>query len=41
MEKGAFNTTFMTGADYKTWVENAEKLHFGLMKDAGFLAKTN
>jgi putative tricarboxylic transport membrane protein len=41
MEKGAFNTTFMTGADYKKWVENAEKLHYGLMKDAGFLAKTN
>jgi putative tricarboxylic transport membrane protein len=41
MEKGAFNTTFMAGADYKKWVENAEKLHHGLMKDAGFLAKTN
>src|SRR5690242_7787306 len=41
MEKGAFNTTFMTGAEYKKWVENAEKLHYGLMKDAGFLAKTN
>jgi tripartite-type tricarboxylate transporter receptor subunit TctC len=41
MEKGAFNTTFMAGADYKKWVEDAEKLHFGLMKDAGFLAKTN
>ena len=41
MEKGAFNTTFMTGAEYKKWVEDAEKLHYGLMKDAGFLAKTN
>ena len=41
MEKGAFNTTFMTGADYKKWVEDAENLHLGLMKDAGFLAKTN
>jgi putative tricarboxylic transport membrane protein len=41
MEKGAFNQTFMSGADYKKWVENAEKLHQGLMKDAGFLAKTN
>jgi tripartite-type tricarboxylate transporter receptor subunit TctC len=41
MEKGAFNTTFMTGGDYKKWVEDAEKLHLGLMKDAGFLAKTN
>jgi tripartite-type tricarboxylate transporter receptor subunit TctC len=41
MEKGAFNTTFMTGAEYKKWVEDAEKLHLGLMKEAGFLAKTN
>ena len=31
----------MTGDEYKKWVENAEKLHYGLMKDAGFLAKTN
>ena len=41
MEKGAFNQTFMAGADYRKWVENAEKRHVGLMKEAGFLAKTN
>jgi putative tricarboxylic transport membrane protein len=41
MEKGAYNQTFMAGAEYKKWVEGAEKLHYGLMKDAGFLAKTN
>jgi tripartite-type tricarboxylate transporter receptor subunit TctC len=41
MSDGAFNTTFMTGAEYAKWVADAEKLHEGLMKDAGFLAKTN
>ncbi len=39
MEKGAFNQTTMTGDDYAKWVASAEKLHYGLMKDAGFLAK--
>jgi putative tricarboxylic transport membrane protein len=28
----------MTGADYTTWVENEEKRHEALMKEAGFLA---
>lgn len=41
MEKGAFNQTFMAGADYRKWVEAAEKRHVDLMKAAGFLAKTN
>jgi tripartite-type tricarboxylate transporter receptor subunit TctC len=41
MSDGAFNTTFMTGAEYAKWVADAEKLHEGLMKEAGFLAKTN
>jgi tripartite-type tricarboxylate transporter receptor subunit TctC len=41
MSDGAFNQTFMTGDDYVKWVANAEKLHEGLMKEAGFLAKTN
>ena len=36
---GAFNDTFMTGADYATWVEKNEALHKGLMQEAGFLAK--
>jgi len=39
MSDGAFNTTFMTGDAYVKWVSDAEKLHEGLMKDAGFLAK--
>ena len=38
MKNGAFNTTFMTGADYAKWVETEEKRHQTLMKDAGFLA---
>jgi len=38
MADGAFNTTFMTGADYAKWVEAEEKRHETLMKDAGFLA---
>ena len=41
MDDGAFNQTFMTGDDYAKWVANAEKLHEGLMKEAGFLAKSN
>jgi len=39
MEKGAFNKTFMAGAEFKKWVAAAETTHYGLMKDAGFLAK--
>jgi putative tricarboxylic transport membrane protein len=38
MKSGAFNTTFLTGADYAKWVEAEEKRHETLMKDAGFLA---
>jgi len=38
MKSGAFNTTFLTGADYAKWVESEEKRHETLMKDAGFLA---
>ena len=38
MSDGAFNTTFMTGAEYVKWVENEAKRHEGLMKEAGFLA---
>jgi tripartite-type tricarboxylate transporter receptor subunit TctC len=36
---GAFNDTFMTGADYAKWVEKNEALHKSLMQEAGFLAK--
>lgn len=39
MSDGAFNTTFMSGAEYAKWVEKAEALHMDLMKEAGFLAK--
>jgi len=39
MEKGAFNQSFMTGADFDKWLTAAEKNHFDLMKEAGFLAK--
>lgn len=39
MASGAFNTTFMTGDEYKDWVAKEEKRHYELMKDAGFLAK--
>jgi putative tricarboxylic transport membrane protein len=41
MKSGAFNTTFLTGADYAKWVEGEEKRHQTLMKDAGFLAPSN
>jgi putative tricarboxylic transport membrane protein len=39
MEKGAFNTTFMTGDEFKTWLTKAETTHKALMEKAGFLAK--
>jgi len=38
MKEGAFNQTFMAGADYAKWVENEAKRHETLMKEAGFLA---
>jgi putative tricarboxylic transport membrane protein len=41
MKDGAFNQTFMTGADFAKWVGNEETRHHGLMKDAGFLAASN
>jgi tripartite-type tricarboxylate transporter receptor subunit TctC len=39
MADGAFNTTFMSGAEFVKWVEGAEGNHRALMKEAGFLAK--
>ena len=39
MEKGAFNTSFMSGKEYASWVGKAEETHKALMKDARFLAK--
>ena len=38
MTDGAFNQSFMTGAEYAKWVEGEEKRHRDLMKEAGFLA---
>jgi putative tricarboxylic transport membrane protein len=38
MSKGAFNTTFMTGDEYKAWVAQAAERHKNLMAEAGFLA---
>jgi putative tricarboxylic transport membrane protein len=39
MEEGAFKQTVMTGAEYRKWVEDAEKMHYDLMKEADFLHK--
>jgi tripartite-type tricarboxylate transporter receptor subunit TctC len=39
MEKGAFNTTAMSGTDYVKWLTGAAVLHRQLMTEAGFLAK--
>jgi len=41
MKNGAFNTTFMTGADFAKWVETEDKRHETLMREAGFLAQGN
>jgi len=38
METGAFNTTVMSGNEYKEWVAREEARHVELMKKAGFLA---
>lgn len=39
MKTGAFNTTFMTGEEFKKWLTDAATLHQDLMSKAGFLAK--
>ena len=38
MNDGAFNQTFMSGPEFTKWVEAADKQHYDLMKEAGFLA---
>jgi putative tricarboxylic transport membrane protein len=38
MEKGAFNTTFLSGKEYRDWVSKAADTHKDLMEKAGFLA---
>ena len=39
IEKGAFNTTALSGKDYAEWVAKEEARHLFLMRDAGFIAK--
>jgi len=39
MEKGAYNQTMMSGDEFVSWLEGAEKTHHDLMAEAGFLAK--
>ncbi len=39
MEKGAFNTTMLTGEEYKAWLGKAAESHRALMEAAGFIAK--
>ena len=41
MEKGAFNQSFMTGADFNKWLTDAAAEHQKLMEKAGFLHKAN
>jgi putative tricarboxylic transport membrane protein len=41
MEDGAFNQTFMSGDEFKKWVEAADTTHYDLMKEAKFLATQN
>lgn len=37
MAKGAFNTTFMTGDEFNTWLQKAADTHKDLMTKAGFV----
>ena len=39
MEKGAFNTTFLIGDEFKAWLSKAAATHKELMEKAGFMAK--
>ncbi len=39
MEKGSFNVTSMSGAEFRKWLESAETMHRQLMTEAGFMAK--
>ena len=39
MEKGAFNTTSMSGEEFNKWLVKAETAHKQLMTEAGFMAK--
>src|SRR3546814_16919333 len=35
MEKGAFNTTFMTGDEFRAWVEKAAQTHKEIGRESG------
>jgi tripartite-type tricarboxylate transporter receptor subunit TctC len=39
MKKGAFNPSFMTGADFESWLAETEDRHRDLMTQAGFIAQ--
>jgi putative tricarboxylic transport membrane protein len=39
MKKGAFNQSFMTGAEFKQWLAKTAERHHALMEKAGFLKK--
>jgi len=39
MDKGAFNTTALAGAEFVDWLGKNEQMHRVLMRDAGFLAQ--
>ena len=39
MDEGAFNQTFMEGAEFARWIANEEIRHRLLMQEAGFIAK--
>ncbi len=39
MEKGAFNTTALSGEEFTKWLTKAEEMHHQLMTEAGFMAK--
>ena len=39
MDEGAFNQTFMEGAEFARWVANEDIRHRMLMQEAGFVAK--
>jgi putative tricarboxylic transport membrane protein len=41
MEKGAFNQSFMTGAEFSKWLNDAADTHHKLMEKAGFLPKAS
>jgi tripartite-type tricarboxylate transporter receptor subunit TctC len=39
MEKGAFDSTTLTGDEFVKWLTKEEQRHQSLMSEAGFLAK--